>query len=140
MTIGIIIHSKTGHTLEVAEKLKEALIKAGRSAILERIEARPDLSVYEALVFGSHTEGFRLAQDMSLYLASLGSLKQKPVALLITHAFPLPGMGGSQAMTGLKNQVEKLGGQVVSEAVIDWSRPGRARQIEAAITRMTGQL
>jgi len=142
MTIGIIVHSKTGHTLQVAEQLKASLSKAGRPAALVRIEDHPDLDSFETLVLGSHTEGFALAADMAAYLNALPSkaLSQKKVALLITHAFPLHAMGGNQAMSGFKNLVEKQGARVISGEIIDWSRPGRDRQIETAVGRMAGKL
>lgn len=142
MTIGIIIHSKTGHTLQVAEHLKASLSKAGRPAVLVRIEDQPSFDTFEALVLGSHTEGFALAADMATYLNALPSkaLNQKRVALLITHAFPLHAMGGNQAMNGLKNIVEKQGAQVIGEEIIDWSSPGRDRQIDAAVGRITARL
>jgi len=142
MTIGIIIHSKTGHTLHVAEQLKASLSKAGRSAELVRIEDQPDFDSFESLVLGSHTEGFALAAEMASYLNALPSkaLNQKKVSLLITHAFPFHAMGGNQAMNGFKNLVEKQGAKVLSEEIIDWSRPGRDRQIESAVGRMTLKL
>lgn len=142
MTIGIIVHSKTGHTLQVAEQLKANLSKAGRPVVLVRIEDKPDFDSFETLVLGSHTEGFALAAEMATYLNALPSkaLNQKKVALLITHAFPLHAMGGNQAMSGFKNLVEKQGAKVLNEEIIDWSRPGRDRQIEAAVGRMAGKL
>lgn len=142
MTIGIIIHSKTGHTLQVAEQLKASLSKVGRPASLVRIEDRPNFDSFDTLVLGSHTEGFALAQEMTAYLNALpaNALSQKKTALLITHAFPLHGMGGSQAMAGLKKIAEKHGANVISEEIIDWSRPGRDRQIEAAVGKMTQRL
>jgi flavodoxin len=142
MTIGIIVHSKTGHTLQVAEQLKASLSKAGRPVVLVRIEDHPDFDSFEALVLGSHTEGFALAADMVSYLSALPSkaLDQKKTVLLITHAFPLHALGGNQAMNGLKSLVEKQGANVIREEIIDWSRPGRDRQIEAAVGRMTVEL
>jgi len=142
MTIGIIVHSKTGHTLQVAEKLQASLSKAGRPAALVRIEDRPDFDSFETLVLGSHTEGFALAAEMAAYLNSLPSkaLDHKNAALLITHSFPLHAMGGNQAMAGLKGIAEKHGAKVICEEIIDWSRPGRDKQIETAIERIAARL
>lgn len=138
MTIGIIIHSKTGHTLSVAEALKDSLSSAGRSAVLLRIEDQPDYDSFDAILLGSHTEGFALAQEMAAYLSALPekSLNQKKTVLLITHAFPLHAMGGNQAMAGFRKLVEVQGAKVVAEEIIDWSRPGREKQIETAVKNM----
>ncbi|SCZ77140.1 flavodoxin family protein [Acidaminobacter hydrogenoformans] len=142
MTIGIIIHSKTGHTLSVAETLKASLSSAGRPAVLLRIEDQPDYDSFDAILLGSHTEGFMLAQEMVAYLTALPekTLSQKKTVLLITHAFPLHAMGGNQAMAGLRKLVEAKGAKVVAEKIIDWSRPGRERQIEAAVKQITSIL
>ena len=38
MNVGIIVYSKTGNTLSVAEKLQEAIRSAGHTVNIERIE------------------------------------------------------------------------------------------------------
>lgn len=138
MTIGIIIHSKTGHTLSVAETLKDKFSSAGRSAVLLRIEDQTDFDSFDAILLGSHTEGFALAPEMAAYLSGLpaSALSQKKTVLLITHAFPLHAMGGNQAMKGLRKLAEQQGAKVIAEEIIDWSRPGREKQIENAVNNI----
>ena len=142
MTIGIIVHSKTGHTLLVAEQLRDKLLSSGHDTVLIRIEDRPAFDRFDTLVLGSHTEGFALAPEMASYLKSLpeNALDRKKTALLITHAFPFHAMGGNQAMWGFKILAQNLGAFIASEEIIDWSNPGRNRQIENAVIRMAESL
>jgi flavodoxin len=39
MKIGIIVHSQTGHTYSVVQKLQEKLLAAGHSVNIERIKS-----------------------------------------------------------------------------------------------------
>jgi len=73
MKIGIIVHSFTGNTLLVAQKLQEALRAAGHTAEVERVvvkdenpnqsghvtlENAPDPSGYDFVFFGAPVRGF----------------------------------------------------------------------------------
>lgn len=42
MKIGIIVHSSTGNTLHVAQRLQQRLSAAGHSALVERVSAMND--------------------------------------------------------------------------------------------------
>lgn len=66
MKVGIIIHSHTGNTLSVAERLKEKLVAVGHQATIDQVTAvnedpsakvelktMPDTSTYDALIFGA---------------------------------------------------------------------------------------
>jgi flavodoxin len=72
MNIGIIVYSRTGHTLSVAQKLQEKLSAAGHMVTLEQVETagpvspsatsaelkiRPAIEEHEALVFGCPVQG-----------------------------------------------------------------------------------
>ena len=99
MKIGIVVHSQTGHTLSVAEKLQEKLTAAGHSANIEKIspvdakqtdpkkikiEKLPDLSPYDAFVFAAPVQAFSLSPVMKIYLPQLPSLNGKKVACFVT--------------------------------------------------------
>jgi flavodoxin len=140
MNIGIIIHSKTGHTQHVADQLVNVLTQRGHTVRMQPIEDRPDISKFDALILGSHTEGFALAPEMIQYLKSLNSIENQKVSLLITHFFPLRGMGGTQAMAGMKTLVSSLGGQVIAEEIIDWSGFNREHHIQEAAMRIADRL
>ena len=72
MKIGIIVHSQTGHTYEVAQKLQEKLLVAGNEVEIEQIrleggqqtpdknsqiENPPDVNAYDALIFRRSSAG-----------------------------------------------------------------------------------
>ncbi len=118
MNIGIIVHSCTGNTLSVAEKLKESLTLKGHKVTLERVTAVdespqastfqlqtiPRIESYDCLFIGEPVRGFSLSPVMSLYLTQLTNLKDKIIGCFVTEFFPYPWMGGSRAV----NQMRKL--------------------------------
>ncbi|MCF7932499.1 MAG: hypothetical protein K9K93_04945 [Acholeplasmataceae bacterium] len=130
MNTKIIIYSKTGNTLSVAERLSEAI-----NAPIERVEAEDDnpnishpvLTVTPAvdadhIVFASPVHGFQLAQIMRCYLEGLPDLSGKTVDLFITHAFPFCWMGGHMALRQMKKLVVKKNGKIKKVTCINWSR------------------
>ena len=116
MNIGIVVYSRTGHTLFVAEKLKDAYLAAGHDVTLEQVETvgpvrpgagsyrlktTPEIDTYDALVFGSPVWGGAMAPPMAGYLEQVTSLQGKKVACLATHFFR-PGWGGNQTIRQMK--------------------------------------
>jgi len=153
MNIGIIVHSQTGHTYSVAQKLMERLIAAGHSANLERIisagtvrpgvkdvqlETRPEVDSYDALVFGAPVYGFSLSPVMTSYLNQIVSLKSKKVACVVTQFFPFPWMGGNRAIGQMKEICESKGAEVFGSAIVNWSSFRRHRQIIESVDRLSG--
>ena len=96
MRIGIIIHSVTGNTLSVGEKIHEELSAKGFDAVLERVIAadeknpglypvllsKPDITPYDVIVFGAPVHGFTLSKAMQAYISQLSGLENKKVRLL----------------------------------------------------------
>jgi len=79
MKVGIIVHSFTGNTLTVAEKVKETLEKAGHAVTLERVivkdenpnaptpvtlEAAPEAAGYDLALFAAPVRAFSLSPGM----------------------------------------------------------------------------
>lgn len=157
MKTGIIVYSKTGHTLLAGQKLLETLRSRGKDAELLEVKAesdqagsaqakkmpekmlltvRPSPEAYQELVFASPVWGFSLSGVMKDYLSGLPSLKGKKVRLFVTHQLPLPWMGGNAAIRQMKKLCEDKGGEVVSSAVISWNEKRRERDL----ADMTGRL
>ena len=117
MRIGIIVHSQTGHTFSVAEKLQEKLSAAGHTVDLERLqtvgeaklgakvnfEALPDIGTYDALVFGAPVQAFSLSSVMQVYLGQITAVQGKRVAFLVTQQSPFSWMGGTRALRQFRN-------------------------------------
>ncbi len=148
MKVGMVVYSKTGNTLAVAEKLRSRLDKAGHSVTLERLttvgevdpmarecrfEAQPDLAGYDALVFCSFVQGFSLNPVMKIYMAGAPQLPGKKVGLLVTQHFKRAWTGGNQAVKALKSACQSRGGMVCGSGIVHWSSPDRDRQITEVV-------
>jgi len=151
MNIGIILYSQTGNTLSVAQKLQEKLTVAGHSATIEQIEVvgeiapgqavqfetAPDPTPYEALVLGGPVQAFSLNQATKEYLKQCASLEGKPVAYLVTQAFPYAWMGGNRAVRQMSALSEGKGGTTIGNGIVNWMRKTREAQIEEVTDKLS---
>lgn len=156
MNIGIIIHSQTGNTRTVAQKLHEKLTAAGHMVSIEnvvaandkesdvqkvRLTAKPDVSRYDALLFGSPVHGFSLSPVMQAYLASIGLLHGKKVGCFMTQFFPYAWMGGNRALCQLCGMMKTKGANVYGSGIVHWSRAAsRDDQIHAVTLKLSADL
>lgn len=144
MNIGLIVHSKTGNTLSVAQKLKQALLTAGHSVNLEQVttvnddpskdknielKAIPDTNGYDVLIFAAPVWAFSASTVMKLYLSKISSLKGKMVGLFVTQQFPVAWLGGNRAVKQMKQACEAKKAVVYKTGVINWSNKQREHQI-----------
>lgn len=150
MKIGIIIHSQTGHTLSVAERMQQILMAVGHSVAIDRVvatndeepkpeqvtlESAPDYAQYEALILGAPVRGFALSPVMTAYLSTIPTFSDKRIECFVTEYFPFPSMGGNQAIRQMRAICEEKGGEVVGTGVINWSNPKRDRQIDQLVDK-----
>lgn len=135
MKIGIIVHSQSGHTLSVAQKLKDKLSVAGHAVNIEQVkpagnahpgvknlqlETNPAVNTYDALIFGAPVWAFTLSPVLVTYLTQLSSLRDKKIAGFVTMGFPYSWMGGNNAIAKLKKICESKGGTVSGTGVVNW--------------------
>ncbi len=153
MNIGIIIHSHTGNTLSVAQKVKEKLSAAGHSVSIQRVSAanddesdvqkirlaeKPDAGAYDVLLFGAPVRGFSLSPVMQAYLTGIGPLHGKKAGCFITHFFPYAWMGGKRALEQLCGIVKAKGAAVYGTGIVHWSKAAsRDEQIEAVAGKLS---
>lgn len=152
MKIGIIIHSHTGNTLSVAQKLKEELLTAGHSATLEQVTAIndeqtdvskiqlnkiPDVGAYDMLIFGAPVRGASLSPVIAAYLLQGASLKEKKVSCFVTEFFPFAWMGGNQAIQQMKRICEAKGAKVYETGVVNWSSLQRKKKIADTVKKLS---
>ena len=152
MNIGVIVLSRTGHTHSVAMKLMQKLSASGHAVKMERLQpvgatvpgtkhvqfaTLPDPAQYDALVFGSAVEAFALSAAMASYLKQIALLQGKQVACLVTEAFPLPTMGGNQAVAQMKSLLESKGATVLGSGIVNWLNLRRGRQIAQVVDRLS---
>ena len=132
MKIGLIIHSRTGHTWSVAEAVGQALRKQGHDVTLERIVAAddaaakpeqvtftscPDIRPYDALVIGAPVRGFNINPVIRAYLSQLPAVGTKPAACFVTMHLKKPWMGGNRALRQLRGEVADLSVEIASKLI-----------------------
>ena len=152
MKIGMIVHSETGNTKSVAEKLAEKLITAGHSVTLEHLnvigearpgrddfsyESLPDTGEYEALVFAAPAQAVSPAVGMGGYLEQVPSLGGKEVGLLVTEAFPWPWLGGNRAIRQMTATCESKGATITASGIVNWGNRRREEMIVEVTDRLS---
>lgn len=154
MKIGIIIYSKTGNTLSVAERIREKLTGNGLSVTLERFSAEtlpqsntpvrltatPDPNGYDALILGAPVQAFSLDPAMSMYLAQIGEIKPVPTFCFVTQHFKKPWLGGNHAIKQLLALLRKNGISAAPMGVVNWSSEQREEQITRIAQRCADAL
>lgn len=152
LKIGIIIHSHTGNTLSVAQKLKEKLLAEGHSVSLEQVIAvddqqvnqakvefanKPELDAYDVLIFGAPVRAFSLSAIMAAYLTQAASLQGKKVGCFVTQQFPYPWLGGNRSIRQMKKLCEAKGAQVVATGIVNWSSKQRQELISDTVQKLS---
>lgn len=138
MKIGIIVHSQTNNTYSVALKLQEKLTEAGNEVDVKKVnmvggdrpenkekiqlENAPDVSEYDALIFGAPVHAFALAPAMQIYLEQLPSMENKKAALFVTKKLRFEWTGGSRAIGQMKNYIYSKGGNVMGTGIVVWNK------------------
>lgn len=148
MNIGVIIHSLTGNTLQVAQRLVDELISRGHSAVLDRVtavneeptatsgivlESKPELDKFDLVIFGAPVRAFALSPVMKLYISELSTLSDKKVSCFVTEHFPKKWMGGTRAIKIMKNLCLEKGAHLLKTGIINWTSKAREAQIEALV-------
>lgn len=151
MKIGLIIYSQTGHTLEVAERLRSALTDAGHEVKLEQITAEasnpkeplnvtlqyaPDASAYDLLYFGAPVQAFSLCPAMKAYLRQAASLRGKRVGCFTTQQLKFAWMGGNRAIRQMSDAIAQKGGEVAASGIVHWSHPQRETMIQRVVNEL----
>lgn len=152
MNIGIIVYSQTGNTNSVALKLKEKLATAGHSVNIERVipagdvqtgakdikfKSRPEVSTYDALVFGAPVEAFSLSQVMKSYLTQVASLKGKKGACFVTKGLPFYWTGGSRAIAQMKKICGSKDATVCGTGIVVWGDKNREKKIAEVVEKLS---
>ena len=154
MKIGIIVHSITGNTLSVAERIQQQLAANGHDAVIERIRPNgkepvqseaavqltslPDLSGYEALVFGSPVQAFSLDPVMSAYLKQISDLGGRRTACFLTQQLPFRFFAGNRSIRQMQSLCEARHGTVCLTGIVNWSNKERSRMIDDLVAQIAG--
>jgi flavodoxin len=153
MKIGIIVHSDTGNTLSVADRIKDKLTKAGHKVKIERVRAEdnpkpgtpdvkvkscPDVGKYDALVFGAPVNAFSLSPTMKACLDEVGAMKGKKVVCYVTKALRFHWTGGNRAIKQMRGPIEAKGGKVVGTSIVIWKKSLREKTTAEAVENIGG--
>ncbi len=154
MKIGIIVHSQTGHTYSVAQRLREKLSADGHAVDIQqlklaggqqvpgkdsKIENPPDLSGYDRVIFGAPVQAFSLSNVMAAYLNQVSSLTGKTVVCFVTKGLPFDWTGGKRAISQMKEICESKWATVSGTGIIIWNK-NREKQIDGLIEKFSGLL
>ncbi len=151
MKIGIIVHSFTGHTLLVAQKMTDALTQAGHTVTLERVIVRdentkttspvtllaaPNAVGYDLVLFGSPVRGFSLSPGMKTYLAQISNLKGRRAACFVTHQLPYPWMGATRTLRQMQTAITAKGGVMLATGSVTWTEKQKKAQTDRLVNSM----
>jgi len=151
MNIGLIVYSLGGHTLTVAENLKEKLLADGHEVSLERVETvgppkpqfenadlktRPVIDAYDALVFACPVRGGTIPPPMKRYLEQIPSLHGKKVACLVTHFFRRE-WGANQVLAAMRELCESKGATVLGVDEVRWFSLRRKERIAGVVEALS---
>ena len=147
MNIGIIVHSQTGHTLLVGERIQEKLRADGHEVTLIRmqningtdgaadpkniqLDRMPEVDGYDGLIFGAWVQAFNLCPGFSKYIQQLPKIETDQVGCFLTQQFRYKWMGGNLALAKMKKAIAAKDAKVRATGVINWSNKKRDKQIE----------
>jgi flavodoxin len=137
MNICIIVYSKTGHTLSLANKLKDKLDSLEHNTTLARLgDSEPDISKYNGLVIATPVHGGSPAKAVKGYLEKLPSLKNKKMVCLATSLFPAA-LGRNQTLKYLKKKCEGKGAEVCDVGGISSLSFGKKKKTEELVERLS---
>ena len=155
MKVGIIVYSKTGNTLAVAERIGEKLKVDGALVSIERfcaetlpqsnkpvrLTAIPDPNEFDAVIFGAPVQAFSLDPAMAMYFDRIEKINPKRILCFVTQHFKKQWMGGSHAMKQMIAILGKKGGGFAeSIGVVNWSGEQREEQILRIIQQCSAAL
>ena len=145
MRIGIVVHSQTGNTCEVAQKLQEKFLASGNDVEIMRvrmaggdkpqgkdinIENPPDVGKYDALIFGAPVHAFSLAPAMKVYMEQIASLQDKKVACFVTKALRFNWTGGTRAIGQMKRICQDKGAVISGTGIVVWNKQRNEKTAE----------
>lgn len=145
MKVGIIVHSHSGYTLELAEALKSKIIEKGHEVKIERVvsmeespskaktaglKEAPSLDGYDRIIFAAPVWAFSLSFVMKKYLEQLENLDGKEVFGFVTQQLPTAILGGKQSIRCMKRLCNRKGGDLTKTGII--IRTSKKRNVKVA--------
>lgn len=125
--------TKTGTTMEIAQRVGEVLAARGIEADVAAITVDRDLRAYDRLVFGCPVNGMKVLPDFATYLGGYAAKAGRPVDLfIVSYMFEKGRSMWRKAIRGEAERVKALAGAGTAEVFggrIAEPLPGFARFI-----------
>ena len=100
------------------------------------LTAIPELTKYDAVIFGAPVQGGRLSLVMQAYLDRLPSIREKKAACFVTQHFQAKWMGSTRAVKQITRAVEQKGASILFSGIVQWSSRTREEQIRQVANQM----
>jgi len=158
MNICIFVHSLTGNTLAVAERIEQRLTGQGHAvrmhrllpigqedtnvADIQRIQLQDSVCAdgCEAIIFGCPVRGFSVSPVMEKCFSLIGSLEGQRVACFVTQSFPYAWMGGNRAIRQMMERCAQKGCDVCATGIVNWKNQRREQLIEGVVAGICNAL
>jgi hypothetical protein len=101
------------------------------------LTAIPEMTSYDRIILASPVRGFQVSPIMKAYLQQVVTLKDKPVACFVTHAFPFAWLGGKSAIKMMIDLVNAKQAKVACTGIIDWGNRKREAEITMLLDRFS---
>ncbi|MDD2331610.1 MAG: hypothetical protein PHI68_03035, partial [Candidatus Cloacimonetes bacterium] len=136
MKIAIVVYSKTGSCLSLAELIRQALHPKGHEVTLFELKVegdptvgkqpgkatykilnQPDVSAFDVVIAGGPVWAFRACCVIKEAISALDNLSGKHFIPFTTMSFPFRGMGGTATLNTLAKIARNKGAKVHKGAI-----------------------
>lgn len=155
----ILVHSQTGHTRLFAEKIADALGKAGHQVDIADLETQtpiekntmpkpedlrlkpvPEAAGYDLICVGTPVWAFRPAPLALKAIMDMPSLSGKKFLPIVTMGFPFAGMGGNGALSKMTKLATAKGAIPLKGSVITYMLSKPDEKMQAEVQRIASLL
>ena len=155
MKIGIILHSKTGNTFNVARKIASKCSEKNFNADIFRLQAEgklyprskditivdpPAIKTYDLLIFGGPVWAFTASPVITTYLQSISNCSGKKVLCFVTMGFPFTFLGGTQALNKMNKLLDNSGAKILPGEIITSSTILNASKLNIVIDNIVQRM
>jgi flavodoxin len=147
--IGVIVYSRTGATLDFADRIAQKLRERGHSVELTVLKTDgqvrpprpegfklvnvPDCEKYDAVLVGGPVWGFTAAPPVVACIKDLNGVAGKKLLPFVTMRLPFEGMGGTRAIEAMRVAAQGVGAIVMPGMIVPrlFRRQSRLKDIAA---------
>jgi NAD(P)H dehydrogenase (quinone) len=156
VNIGIFVHSQSGHSSALGMAITKALREKGHEVDIQlimpagrahprmkRVELReeiPDLSSYDAVLFGGPVWAFTASPVVISFIKEIPSLKGKKALCFTTSGFPTAISGAEGGLKKLAGLLQEIDATVLEGEAIFWGLWCGQKKMEAAAERICGRV